>query len=191
MSSRVRAFIALPVAPRPELESAVEELRRLGPALRVTPPEQRHITLKFLGDLSAGEIAPLADAVSRALAGEAVRSGALRGLGAFPSRQRPAVVWAGLDDAATVQPLFERVEEVCTRIGHPAESRRFHPHATVARVKGRAPAGLSPLLAEHRETLWGSVRLTSVVLYESVLSRSGSQYHALAKFPLVPKGDGQ
>lgn len=185
MSARVRAFVAVAVPAVKPLTGVLEELRRLGRAVRPVPPGDWHVTLKFLGDVPAADVAALAAAL-RAAAAPVVRARCtLKGLGVFPSLRRPSVVWAGLTGAGVLGELATRVEAACEPLGFPREARPFHPHLTLARIKSRPPAALADLLAEHEQTEFGEWDATAAVLFESVLERTGPRYVPLATFPLA------
>ena len=180
MSAALRTFIGIPVPALRRLVEVSGELRALGRLLRVTSPESWHLTLKFLGETPAGEIAALSRAIEEVASETATGSYEVRGLGVFPSLRRPSVIWAGLRGDGPLALLAERLDDVCSRFGFARETRAFHPHITLARVSGRAPASLAAMLEAEAETAFGSVRPERVVLYESELSKSGSRYQPLA-----------
>jgi len=62
--------------------------------------------------------------------------------------------------------------------GHEAEGRRFRPHVTVARVRGR----LRPFELPAPPSL--EFHPPSVTLYRSVLGRGPATYEAMASVPL-------
>lgn len=57
----------------------------------------------------------------------------LRGLGVFPGRRAPSVIWLGLDSRPWMA-LHARLESGLAQAGVPREKRRFRPHVTVGRV---------------------------------------------------------
>lgn len=188
MTERIRAFVAVSVPDFPGLREVCRELRDLGPIVRVTDPGKFHVTLKFLGDIDVAEVVELSRELGDALSLTTPVESVLSGLGAFPKPERPGVVWAGFENPESWISLATAVESVCSQLGHPLERRRFHPHVTLARIPGRPPRGISPLLEAHAGDTWGSVSITAVELIESRLARGGSQYHVLAKFPLGGSG---
>ncbi len=152
--------------------------------LKAVSPDNLHVTLKFLGDVALQRTAEVSRTLVEAAAGEPAFSAELRGLGAFPSAGRPSVVWAGLMGADALVRLAERLEASLELQGFARESRAFHPHLTLARVKGRPPAGLRTLLERHAATSFGTVGIASVELYQSELRREGAKYTLLASVRL-------
>jgi 2'-5' RNA ligase len=189
MATALRSFIALPGSD--ELQSALTSVVR---RLAETPSDVRwerdaskfHITLRFLGNVEPDRLAEL----GTALAGHVVEVGALdlvyEGLGAFPSVERPRVVWAGVRANDALARLQAIVEQVCRRleVGAP-EERPFHPHITIGRVKGahnlaRLTATLKSITLEPV-----SARATHILLMRSELHPTGSRYTALKTLPLT------
>lgn len=69
-------------------------------------------------------------------------------------------------------------------LGIEPEARAFQPHLTLARVKGRAPTGLSEFLADHGETEFATMQVAEIALFESTLTPTGAVYTKLASAPL-------
>ncbi len=187
MSARVRAFVAVSVPAVKSLLGVLEELRRLGRAVRPVACEEWHVTLKFLGDVPAADVAALAASLRAAVSPVGRAHCTLKGLGVFPTLQRPSVVWAGLSDAGVLNELAARVETACESMGFARDTRPFHPHLTLARIKSRPPEALSALLHRHEQTNFGAWDVTSVVLFESRLERAGAKYLPLATWPLAER----
>ena len=104
----VRAFIAIELDPAiletlGVLQARVRE--DVPPRLvRWTRPAGMHLTLKFLGEVPAGQIEAIAEAMRHACAPHAPFSFVLGGMGCFPNVRRPRVVWVGIDEPSGVRP---------------------------------------------------------------------------------------
>jgi 2'-5' RNA ligase len=174
----MRLFAALPVdePARAELLRVLRALGDTGWPVRWTRDDGLHLTLKFFADVPAERLAQV-DAVLRgAAAGTDVLSLQLTELGAFSSRGRPRVLWAGVDGPPALELLQHRIERGAGAIGFPAEARPFRPHVTLGRVRegGRLPrAGFDGL-----ETRLDPVSFTAdrLVLYESFLGAGGARH---------------
>ncbi len=185
----IRAFVAVPV------EDAVTRRRLAGAGsllpglhgLRWIPPGQLHFTLKFLGEIDEER---LADA--RAATGSAARAAtapfllALGGLGAFPPRGPARVLWAGCGEGAEeLVALASAVEEAFAAAGFPREARPFSPHLTIARAKDPdAGRRLVRLLESVPREPFGTVTVSSLVLYRSDLTPRGPDYSELLRVAL-------
>jgi 2'-5' RNA ligase len=185
----MRLFVA--VFPPPEVVRAALDLAYSlpdGPAasrLRWTPPENVHLTLKFLGDTETDTLPELSTALAGACGRLAPFDAQPSGLlGAFPSERRASVVWAGIGKGAgELTALAAAVEAALEPLGFPAESRAYRPHLTLVRVKGRPLRLELPTVGEAASL--PSFRVESVRLMESRLGPGGASYREVESFPLV------
>jgi len=175
--------ILLGDAVRERLAAAVERLRPLARDVAWVGRDNFHVTLKFLGGVEAARL----DAIAAALADAARAAGpfdlGVGDLGAFPSRTRPRVLWAGIDDgAAATATLASHVDRVLAPLGFPPEGRVFSAHVTLGRVRSPRP---NPCLAEALSGgEFGRQRVDRLSLMRSELSQGGARYSELAVAPL-------
>lgn len=176
-----RLFIGIPVPELPAMRNAMAEFAELGGPMKPTNPRQWHVTLKFLGDTSV-ELAPaLTEAIRQAAADVAALEVRLLGVGAFPHSQRPSVVWAGLEPKTALQQMARAVESHCAALPFPEERRPFHPHLTLAYVRGRPPEALRPWMSSYAQADFGSFVVDRLQLIRSVLTPRGPVYTAVAE----------
>src|SRR5438445_13887693 len=110
----MRLFFALqlPESVKEQLAPALERARQTGDeGVGVTPLEQLHFTLPFLGETDK-----LEDATAAAQSvGELPQFDlAISGRGAFPGLGRPRVLWLGVDDGK--KQLCEVAETLCAAL---------------------------------------------------------------------------
>ena len=178
MNQKIRLFIAIEL-PVPIKQALIETTAQLGRRLpegivRWVKPEQMHLTLRFLGDTAVSQLPVLQNQLIELGNQHTAFRLRLNGVGAFPNRQKPRVVWAGLAGELTIlQEIQVALEEQVVASGWPGEQRPFHPHITLGRVKD---AG------QVREMAWGvdlaalEFRVTAVHLVQSELRPSGPIY---------------
>ncbi len=179
----LRLFLGIEVPAPVELAvvSAIRPWREVFPDARWVPPQNWHVTLKFLGRTPASLVSWVGETVEGIVAVHAPVTLSVGGLGAFPSAGRARVLWAGLDDPEDgLGALVADLESGL--VGEfRAEVRRFHPHVTVARSEPplRLPEAYaetsfvsSPFVAER------------VVLYRSHLEGRTTRYEPLRTFSL-------
>ena len=111
------------------------------------------------------------------------------GLGAFPNRLRPRVVWVGVKAPQTLLDLQHGIDRETSRLGYPNEDREFSPHLTLGRVSQHAtPQEVKSYLeafgAVQVEEL-GTVSVQQIWLYKSDLQTGGAVYTPLFKAPLA------
>ncbi|MGZ5252726.1 MAG: RNA 2',3'-cyclic phosphodiesterase [Caldimonas sp.] len=185
-----RIFLALSfsVAVTRKIAEEIERLKApMGEAgFRVAwvPAANLHLTLKFLGSIPEELVEGVSGACRRVAARHRPIEATAVGLGAFPTLQKPSVLWVGVDAGPALAALHRDVEAALVELGFEKEERAFHPHVTVGRVKdGRGPAtdlwkGDAPI---------GSSTLPEIIVYESRTRSAGAEYVARARVPLGDK----
>ena len=189
MSTTGRAFVA--VVPSDEvldaIKAATAPLRGSVPDARWTMRDQWHVTLQFLGnhvDL---------DAVATALGAlsEAGGDARLGGGGAFPAEGRGRVLWLGVAEGAElVGRLATAVGALLAPVGYEPDTRPFHAHLTLARLK--APSDLREVVVAFDGMAIGPAwPVGEVVLFQSHTRRTGAEYEQVARIALAPTDDAQ
>jgi 2'-5' RNA ligase len=180
--ARLRSFVALELDDdvRARIGALIAELRPSMPDVRWVRPESVHVTVRFLGYAAPSTLVqvqgPLAEAAARYPPAQA----AVRGLGVFPDRGRPHVIWVGIHLPETIGMLQAECERAAVAAGFPPEPRPFRPHLTLGRWTESARRPRLP------DADLGRARLDRLVLFRSELRRGGSLYTPLAAFPLGP-----
>lgn len=181
---RVFCAVELPAAVRAQAAGYIARLREAVPDARASweREEKLHLTLKFFGEVEAERIPALALALERAASMTSGFELAIGGTGTFPPRGNPRVLWLGVvDSSGGLQGLHSRLEDECERLGFARESKRFHPHLTIARL--RSPEGTRRLAGLHKSREFQSppFTVTEIVLMKSDLGPQGSRYTRLEK----------
>jgi len=155
-----------------------EPLRAKRYPVRWVVPESLHVTMKFLGEVAPHRVDEITEATTCAVAGAKPFSLWISGFGAFPSVQRPRVVWVGCEPAPPLELLQHRVEQEMDRIGFPLEGRPFHPHITLGRVRREAKRSDFIAFPGDVELLQyeAEVAVESVDVMESTLRSKGAVY---------------
>jgi len=172
------------------LATAVGRAQELLPdagGLRLTDPDQAHLTLKFLGDTDPDRLPALVDELGRAVEESGVDPfrAAFGGLGVFPSLEYISVVWLGVRDGGEqFTQLQEVIEDRTTAMGFDPEDHEFTPHVTLARMDHARGKELVQSVVEERDPVAGEMRVESVALTESELTDSGPEYTTVERFDL-------
>lgn len=111
------------------------------------------------------------------------------GLGAFPNRSKPRVVWLGLEPHdGPLSALREAVETAVEEAGWPRENRKFSAHLTLGRVKSLSGTGKLRRVLERDTSLpVGTMPVERVDLIKSTLTPKGPVYETLATTSLWPR----
>jgi 2'-5' RNA ligase len=192
----MRSFVALllsgPV--REAVEAEIGRLRPLSRAVAWVPAANLHLTLRFLGDQTAERLQDVARALVETAAASTPFSMGLGGLGAFPSLDRPRILWLGVTEgAAEVRGLQARVEAALETCGVGREARSWHPHLTIGRIldhrrwRAAGPA-LGAAIASAAVRPLGVVPVRAVSLMRSDLSPAGARYREIGCIPIGGPG---
>jgi 2'-5' RNA ligase len=189
MTVALRTFIAvdLPAAARTAVAELQAAVRTRGFAVRWVPAANLHLTVKFLGEVEAARLAAVQTAAAGALAGSLPLSLRLEGLGVFPDRRRPRVLWVGVGGQTDrLAALQQNLAMALQAVGLAAEARPFMSHLTIARFKRpEAPARVAAVLDGFGAFRFPAFEVSALDLFESRLHPQGPSYHRLARFPLI------
>ena len=98
----------------------------------------------------------------------------LIGLGKFPAKGPPKIVWIGVGAAhPCLFQLYKRVQESAFQCGLEPELRPFHPHITVARCRDVHEDILRKFFKSNGDVDGGMIRVESFHLYSSKLTPAG------------------
>jgi 2'-5' RNA ligase len=99
------------------------------------------------------------------------------------------VLWLGLADGVElVSRLAGAVGALLTPVGYEPDTRPFHAHLTLARLK--APSDLRAVVAAvDGMTIGPTWPVDAVVLFQSHTRRTGAEYEQVARIPLAPEDD--
>ncbi|BBO73841.1 RNA 2',3'-cyclic phosphodiesterase [Desulfosarcina widdelii] len=183
MKNKLRLFIAVPIpdAVTRFLKSTQTELGQTGLNIRWVPVENIHLTLKFLGDVDAASVHPVAERMDATAGANAPFELIAGGVGGFPNLRSFRVLWVGVDgDTRRLETLQRSIESELETLGHKKERRRFHPHLTLARTRQRVDGGRFGLLdASRAQHASEAFRVDRICLFASVLKPGGAEYTRL------------
>ncbi len=177
----MRLFIALNLP-----ESVREPLTRICcglPGARWVNPEQLHLTLRFIGEVDGGVFQDIREGLAE-IAGKPFML-QLDGVGFFPPRGKPRVVWVGLRQSKELLQLRNRLESCLVSLGLEPERRKFAPHITLARLKNTPAAKVGRFLENHSLFLSVPFPVDDFFLYSSQLGRNRAIHRIEARYPLI------
>ena len=142
-----------------------------------TKPQNWHITLVFLGSVAEKAITLLSRIVDEAFGDCPSYTSNLTGLGVFPEKRKPNVLWLGFDNIQPLLPGYQKLTALLLQNNFTFDPKPFKAHLTIARVKSlNNPGNFNALIETHRDTSLGTVNIDRVILYESVSSPGGVTY---------------
>jgi 2'-5' RNA ligase len=178
-----RLFVALDLPD--EIKDFLAPLMRGLGDVRWMHDDQLHLTLRFIGELDNGRAHEVADALS--LVPGVPFDLRLKGIGHFPPRGEPRVLWTGIERQPELTALKRRIDRALQQAGIGRDPQKYTPHVTLARLR-RPPtqAGLATYLMRHGLFQSPSFPVSGFKLYSSWLDARGADYQVEASYDLVP-----
>ena len=179
----MRAFIAI------ELDPAVKEYlfaqaNTIAAACRrgnVTPQENLHLTLHFLGEITPDDVEDAVQAMWECAIRNRPFSLTLDRLGHF-DRGRDAVIWAGVKKEKYLDRLYETLERSLQKNGFAREKKTLTPHITLMR-QAESTRPFSQILSKiplEAQT----IPVTSIIFMESIRRGPKLIYRPITKIEL-------
>ena len=168
----MRLFVALDFPP--ETRTRLLALAKGLQGARWLPPENYHLTLRFLGEMP-GHRAEELDGALAALRGRRFTLH-IAGVGVFEKAGRPQALWAGVERNPQLEHLQAKIETAVQRVGFEPERRRFTPHVTLARLDNASPLKLAEWVQAHNLLRADPVEVEHFTLFSSQLGKENAVY---------------
>lgn len=191
---QIRLFIAIdpPEEAKQVLAETINELEKAIPAgVRWVQSHRIHLTVKFLGDVSNSALDAILASIEQA--SNDFQDGNfnlnLFGLGVFPNRSRPRVLWAGVQgDLDSLNKLHYVVDNAVSRLGFSLDQGPYRPHLTLGRSRNSVPQQCLSLIGDTIFN-WPSLQpviwpVDSVHLIQSVSGSGRVEYITLGSASL-------
>ncbi|HET6559253.1 MAG TPA: RNA 2',3'-cyclic phosphodiesterase [Prolixibacteraceae bacterium] len=187
-----RLFIGVPIRSEKARQAATDwqapgysglNQNRLG----WTKASNWHITIVFLGACPEEAVDRLSFLIDKAFEHTSAYTSSLQGLGVFPEKRKPNVLWIGLEPIEPLLPAYHQLVDLLHKNDFAFDSKPLKPHLTIARVKHIAHRpSFDSLLDEYRDTHFDTVLIDRVTLFESVSTSQGVRYDPLYEKMLLP-----
>ena len=182
MDQKIRCFIAIEMSREitDALGNIQDELKRGISGVKWVKPDNIHLTLKFIGSIEEDVIEQIKGIITEIASKAQPFKIRLSSAGAFPTPERPRVIWIGIEEGGKESSeLACSIEEELGKLGIEKESRAFHPHLTLARVKFlKDKHSVKNALASLKVSA-SEMTATRLTLFQSTLTREGSIYSVL------------
>lgn len=181
----IRSFISINLndALKKEINNLLMDLKKHNLDVRWVPVENLHVTLKFLGHITDETVERVKERLYNIAPFFKPFRLSFNGIGFFPDRKRPRVVWIDISDSDVLKSLQETIEERLTEIGFEREERGFSPHLTIGRIRSfRDLEKLIGLIDTIKDRKFGSIDVDRIYLMKSDLRPGGAQYSVIGEF---------
>src|SRR6266704_284562 len=192
MSDHLRLFVAIrvPDAIKNSLQKVQTELQGVVPegSVRWTLRDQIHLTLRFFGNATNEDLDELKKVMQNACEGIAVFRLQAYGLGVFPEKRFPRVIWAAVrDDQNQLGASQQKICAATAQFGEKPDDTPFSGHLTLGRVKeirSHDPDALRRFVAGEATRPYGEWPVDEVELLRSELGSAGAKHSVIATYSL-------
>jgi len=176
-----RLFIAvdLPDTIKKNLESMFFGI----PGARWVSIDQIHLTVRFVGDVVGAQFLDIKNMLEKVNISPFDIQ--LKGVGHFPPRGAPRVIWAGLEKSEPLLRLRKKIDGTLSKVNVKPERRKFSPHITLARLKNTPPQKVANFLSGNGLFSQEPFRIDDFKLYSSTLTQKGAIHKVEKIYPLT------
>jgi RNA 2',3'-cyclic 3'-phosphodiesterase len=177
-----RLFIAIDFPE--EIKKGLSSLCYGLPGVKWVDINQMHLTLRFIDEVDGGVFRDIMSVL------EDVEfegfSLLVKGVGCFPPRRDPRVLWAGLEKSEEMSSLRKKIDSQLKRIGVEPEKRKFSPHITLARFRKKPSVyRVADFLAGNGLFSLPEFSVSEFHLYSSILTPKGAIHQIEASYSLL------
>lgn len=189
----MRLFVALEVSE--SLRGAIEvRSGTVGPRLPAASwvkPQSLHLTIAFLGEQSGADVPAIGSALSAAAAEHSRFSIRPSVAGFFPASRAPRIAWIALEPLAPLAALAKSVRDELDRAAVAFDAKRFTPHLTVCRIRGRWRAKDTETFTQAFADIDAPpIVVKEVVLFRSELRQTGALHTVMQRYALTGEAEG-
>lgn len=179
-----RTFIALPVIAGEALLELRSEIKTALAQERISwvDPANFHITLRFLGDTSPGDVDKISGAIKSGSLIQDIRAVKISGVGSFGPAKKPRVIWAALGQELWFREMKAGLDACLEDLGFPSKHQEYTPHLTLGRIRSLKNVPFyQAFMKEIRSRACDSVSIDRMVYYRSILGSGAPEYRELAE----------
>lgn len=182
----MRAFIAIefPSNIKDTISKMQDKLKAGLPKVNWVKPENLHLSLKFLGEISPKQLENINQITAEIVKTITDFKIKLESLGVFPNLACARIIWIGTNQAPeALGQIVAQLETKLAELGIPKEDRPFKAHITIGRIKHRLilsdlEKGINQV---QRDMVCENLEFNTrgITLFQSTLGKQGPTYTAL------------
>jgi len=157
-------------------------------ALKWVSAENLHLTIKFIGDIPKDKLVQIRMIIKEALVDKLPFKIGIGGLGMYPNKNNPRVIWLGVTYDQTLRDIHHVLNHSLKNAGIEPDKRDYSPHITIARIRQRTQEEtrqeIGATLSKFKVDSLGEIKINEIILYQSELTRKGPIYTPLLSQPL-------
>ena len=176
-----RIFIGIPIPAF--IRKQIFILQGGVPGANWVPPENYHISLRFIGEVDETKKEDIAEALEN-IAFPAFKI-SLQGIGIFTQKEDPHHLWVKPTPEEPLIKLYRKIETLLTKeLSIKAETRKYTPHLTIAKLKKEKKKKVGQFMQWHNLFKTSEFEVNEYTLFESHLTNIGPVYKALDIYEL-------
>lgn len=179
--SRIFFALTLPEEIRANLLALRRRLALAPGAVKWVESENLHLTLYFIGDVDKSRMPQLLQRAAAAAADSLKFTVSVRGVGVFPTINRPRVLWAGVEEGQSE--IIKLAHALNKSFGN-TQRQSFSPHITIGRIRPGKQINIKPFLLQEAQFYAGTFKVSSFTCFASTLTRQGPVYRVIKEILL-------
>lgn len=183
----MRVFIGIKFdeSTRADIEKFLKPFKKIGTPIKWVKPENVHLTLKFIGEVSPEKFAQIEDAITSSDFAVGAFDLKIVGCGKFGRGSELNIFWIGIDKNEKIENLYQKIEDALQKVGISREEREFKPHLTVGRNKKRFNfKPLFQMIGEKADLPLSQFQVKAFQIFKSELFPTGPVYTVLKEISL-------
>tara|TARA_B100000929_G_scaffold146589_1_gene116138 strand:- start:159 stop:740 length:582 start_codon:yes stop_codon:yes gene_type:complete len=182
-SPKQRLFVGIKFTLYEEIQPAIIDVARTltdkKVKFRMSPPQNLHLTLKFLGSVLESDLRKIDSIVSHTATRHHAMELHCAGIGFFKNS-----IWVGIKDNSLLTALTLELDQAFVPLGIYTERKARVPHVTVARFGTGAKIVLAPFREKYFSRDWGLIPVREMILYKSETLEEGAKYSIINSYKL-------
>ncbi len=181
--SKLRCFVGIRFTLHAQITALLSDLATCAEdetsKLRIAPPENLHITLKFLGSVPEAQLPTVQSLLKQLVIKHRPFDLSCAGIGFFKNS-----IWIGVESNKYLNSIASDADQAFSELGFGAEPKPYVPHITIARFGKNAKIKLSALQEKYKVKSWGTIKADKIQLYKSDTLPEGARYTILENYTL-------
>jgi len=154
-------------------------------------PQNMHVTLQFIGYIDESKAVDIIRNIQTITEIYKPFSVKYKSLGAFPSPDKPRILWIGVGEGSTkLKTIAKEIQKINRKSGINPDSKPFHPHVTICRIKEADGKKVAKFIKKYRNFSFGEDTVEKIALIKSTLTPVNPIYTVIEEFYLRGKKDG-
>lgn len=183
MTSRLFIAVAIPENVLDVIINLRDEIYPEHKSVKWEDRNKLHITLKFLGDVEQNKIPGVSAVLKNIAKKNSSFNISFSKFRMFYFKRNPRILWLGVKYSSALYSIRNELEKQLSDAGFEIERKKFKPHLTLLRIRGRENF---ELLNNFLEDVFEfeEFKINEILLVKSTLKPGGSVYEIIEKFKL-------